>query len=117
VDGHPLLSTRKGTCRPEGIRKLYLKDSQKKRRHAKRLAKKSASPDAWEGLKPNVFKHRLQAAMADAIQVSYSVASDMGATKPGWVAKRPEGLPKEPLNLDELCSDKYGLKVYPWDGK
>lgn len=102
------LSTGKGTS--EGIRKVYKKESQRSRRLRKWLA-------SGEDLKPHVLKHRLRTAKANAIRVGYSVASDADATKPGWVAKRPQGLPKDPLSLAELCGEKYGLKLLPWDGR
>jgi hypothetical protein len=43
---YPLLSSRKGTCKPEGICKFYIKESQKRHHHAKRLAKQLASGKA-----------------------------------------------------------------------
>lgn len=82
------------------------------RRRAKRSAEHAAA--GWE--EKQVVKKRCTEAAKEALQLSFSILSDVHPTKPGWVGKRVASLPRQAYTLAELVSD-YGMTVFPWEGR
>ncbi|KAF5353901.1 hypothetical protein D9756_007287 [Leucocoprinus leucothites] len=96
---------------------LSNKARKQKERSAKRRRKKREDAQAAEPTKlKHVTKRRRLEATKNLLLLDLNAESDVPVSKPAWIGRRAEGLPRRQFTKGELVED-LGLTHFPWGGR
>lgn len=107
----PSRNTPAAAPRPQLSRREKKKARDNERRRTKRAA---AGGPGCNGAKKVAKKRRLEATK-DLLRVDLDLAGHTRVTKPAWVGRRVNDLPRREFTKDELV--KAGFTYLPWDGR